>query len=260
MSKNVLVISTSPRRNGNSKLLADAFANGARQAGNSVENISLHDKTICFCKGCLSCQKSQRCVIHDDADTIAQKMRAADVLVFATPIYYYGMSGQMKTMLDRGNPLYASDYAFREVYLLAAAAEEEEHTMDGAVNGLRGWLACFPKARLAGTVFGAAWMWRAPSKNTPLYKKLMKWAWRFRMAERLDPWGGFYQNLIDAGCSQATAQQCVALARGEKKADLLRLLSHHRAALLDAVHANQKRIDCLDYLLYRIGKEGADRR
>ena len=154
MSKNVLVISTSPRRNGNSKLLADAFANGARQAGNSVENISLHDKTICFCKGCLSCQKSQRCVIHDDADTIAQKMRAADVLVFATPIYYYGMSGQMKTMLDRGNPLYASDYAFREVYLLAAAAEEEEHTMDGAVNGLRGWLACFPKARLAGTVFG----------------------------------------------------------------------------------------------------------
>ena len=135
MSKNVLVISTSPRRNGNSKLLADAFANGARQAGNSVENISLHDKTICFCKGCLSCQKSQR-------------------FVFATPIYYYGMSGQMKTMLDRGNPLYASDYAFREVYLLAAAAEEEEHTMDGAVNGLRGWLACFPKARLAGTVFG----------------------------------------------------------------------------------------------------------
>ena len=76
MSKNVLVISTSPRRNGNSKLLADAFANGARQAGNSVENISLHDKTICFCKGCLSCQKSQRCVIHDDADTIAQKMKA----------------------------------------------------------------------------------------------------------------------------------------------------------------------------------------
>ena len=65
MSKNVLVISTSPRRNGNSKLLADAFANGTRQAGNSVENISLHDKTICFCKGCLSCQKSQRCVIHD---------------------------------------------------------------------------------------------------------------------------------------------------------------------------------------------------
>ena len=71
------------------------------------------------------------------------------------------------------------------------------------------------------------------------------------MAERLDPWGGFYQNLIDAGCSQAAAQQCVALAR---------LLSHHRAALLDAVHANQKRIDCLDYLLYQIGKEGADRR
>lgn len=154
MNRNVLVISTSPRKHGNSTWMAEEFARGARQAGHNVEQISLHDKTIHFCKGCLACQTSQRCVIHDDANIIAQKMRAADVLVFATPIYYYGMCGQMKTMLDRGNPLYASDYAFREIYLLAAAAEEEAHTMDGAVNGLQGWIACFPEARLAGAVFG----------------------------------------------------------------------------------------------------------
>lgn len=153
MSKNVLIISTSPRKNGNSAALAESFAKGAADAGNTVEMISLHDKTIGFCKGCLACQRIGRCVIHDDADTIAQKMLKADVLAFATPVYYYEMCGQMKTMLDRANPLYSLDYAFRDVYLLAAAAEEEESAVEGAVHGLQGWIACFPKSRLAGTVF-----------------------------------------------------------------------------------------------------------
>ena len=153
MSKKVLVISTSPRKGGNSDTLADAFVRGAQEAGNDVEKVTLHDKTIGFCRGCLACQSTQRCVIHDDADFIARKMLTADVLVFATPIYYYGMCGQMKTMLDRANPLFPADYQFRDIYLLAAAAEEDEHTVAGAVTGLQGWIDCFEKARLAGTVF-----------------------------------------------------------------------------------------------------------
>ena len=154
MSKNIFVISTSPRKGGNSETLADAFIRGAREAGNQVEKVCLYDKTIGFCKGCLACLKSHRCVIHDDADIIAQKMKEADVLVFATPIYYYEMCGQMKTMLDRANPLYDSDYRFKDVYLLAAAAEEEDSAVEGAVKGLSGWVSCFPKASLSGTVFG----------------------------------------------------------------------------------------------------------
>ena len=154
MSKKVLIISTSPRMGGNSDTLAEEFAKGARESGHEVEKIGLWDKTIGFCRGCLACQKTGRCVIHDDADVIAQKMLTADVIVFATPIYYYEMSGQMKTMLDRGNPLYSSDYAFREIYLLAAAADTNENAMDGAIKGLEGWIACFEKARLAGMVFG----------------------------------------------------------------------------------------------------------
>lgn len=153
MSKKILVISTSPRKGGNSDTLADAFVRGAQEAGNQVEKVTLYDKTIGFCRGCLSCQSSGRCVIRDDADTIAQKMGAADVIVFATPIYYYGMCGQMKTMLDRSNPLFSADYQFRDIYLLAAAAEEDAHTVDGAVTGLMGWIDCFEKAGLAGTVF-----------------------------------------------------------------------------------------------------------
>ena len=70
-------------------------------------------------------------------------MLTADVLVFATPIYYYGMCGQMKTLLDRANPLFTADYAFRDIYLLAAAAEDDKHTVDGAVTGLGGWVDCF---------------------------------------------------------------------------------------------------------------------
>ena len=182
MSKQVLVISTSPRKGGNSDTLANEFARGAREAENSVEKITLSDKTIGFCRGCLTCQSTKRCVIHDDADAIARKMLTADVIAFATPIYYYGMCGQMKTMLDRANPLFSADYAFRDIYLLqdfcrigryllAAAAEEDQHTVDGAVTGLQGWIDCFEKARLAGTVFAGGVTTVGEIQGHPALKK-----------------------------------------------------------------------------------------
>lgn len=153
MSKNILVISSSLRTNSNSETLADAFVKGAAVGNNNVEKITLRNKNIGFCKGCLSCQKTGRCVIHDDADTIAQTMLNADVLVFATPIYYYGLSGQLKTMLDRANPLYSSDYKFRDIYLLATAADEDKSAMDRVLTSLDGWVVCFPKTHLAGSIF-----------------------------------------------------------------------------------------------------------
>lgn len=171
MSKKVLVISTSPRKGGNSETLADKFIRGAREAGNDVEKVTLYDKDIRFCKGCLVCQSTQRCVIHDDADTIVQNMLTADAIVFATPIYYYGMCGQMKTLLDRANPLFPTDYRFRDIYLLAAAAEEDGHTVDGAVTGLQGWIDCFEKARLAGTVFAGGVTAVGEIQNHPALKQ-----------------------------------------------------------------------------------------
>lgn len=153
MTKNVLVISTSIRRDSNSDRLAAEFARGAREAGNRVEEISLKDKSIAFCRGCLACQKTQRCVMRDDADLIAQKMLVADVVAFASPIYYYEMCGQMKTLLDRMNPLFSADYAFHDVYMLTCAADNAPQTPERAVSGLTGWIDCFEKASLAGTVF-----------------------------------------------------------------------------------------------------------
>lgn len=153
MSKNVLVISTSLRKNSNSEQLVAAFADGAREAGHDVEVLSLRDKTLGFCCGCLACQKTLQCVIKDDANDIVEKMGKADVLVFATPIYYYEMCGQLKTLLDRANPLFPTEYAFREIYLLATAADEDASAVDGARKGLEGWVTCFPKARLTDVLF-----------------------------------------------------------------------------------------------------------
>lgn len=153
MSKKVLIISTSLRKNSNSDALAKSFAEGARSAGNEVETVSLTGKNIAFCKGCLACQSIGHCVIKDDAIDLAEKMRTADVLVFATPIYYYEMSGQMKTLLDRANSLYSSDYKFRDIYMLSTAAEDEPDVDGRAYSGLEGWVVCFEKSRLAGKVF-----------------------------------------------------------------------------------------------------------
>ena len=176
--KKVIVISTSLRHGSNSDMLAEKFVEGAKAAGNEVEKVSLMGKNIQFCKGCMACQKAaskqaqsptclgpaerelarpevklRRCVIKDDVNDIMAKVLKADVVVWATPIYYYEMSGQMKTLIDRMNAMYEQDYRFRDVYLLTTAAEDEPETPKRAETGLTGWIDCYPKSRLAGTLF-----------------------------------------------------------------------------------------------------------
>ena len=108
MKKKVLVITSSLRPGSNSDKLAEAFARGAAEAGNEVETVSLKGKELRFCIGCLSCQKSRKCVLADDAPAIVEKMHAAD---------------------------------------------DDPHTPERALGGLGGWIECFEKARLAGSVF-----------------------------------------------------------------------------------------------------------
>lgn len=109
MKKKVLVISASLRPGSNSHALAEQFAEGARQAGHEVELVSLRDKEIRFCRGSTSCQKTGSCVIRDDVAPLLEKLRAAQVVAFATPIYYYELCGQLKTFLDRTEPLYGRE-------------------------------------------------------------------------------------------------------------------------------------------------------
>lgn len=151
--KKVVVISTSLRHGSNSEMLADKLIEGAMAAGNSVEKISLAGKNISFCRGCLACQKLGKCIIDDDVNGLMDKVLNADVVVWATPIYYYEMSGQMKTLIDRMNAMYPKDYKFRDIYLLTTAAEDDADAPKRAEIGLTGWIDCYPKSRLAGTLF-----------------------------------------------------------------------------------------------------------
>ena len=147
------MISSSLRITSNSAVLAHEIVRGAADAGNNAEFLSLVDKVLNFCTGCMACQKSHSCVISDDASAIAEKVKYSDVLVFATPIYYYEMSGQLKTMLDRMNPIYGDDYKFREIYLVCTAADDDPQTPDRAVNGIKGWVSCFEKAQFKDVMF-----------------------------------------------------------------------------------------------------------
>ena len=135
-------------------MLAKECAKGAKEAGHNVEYISLKGKEIKYCIGCLSCQKTGMCVLKDGVTDIMARVKDAEVIVYATPIYYYEMCGQMKTLLDRLNPLYSADYSFRDIYMIATAAENEESVFEKAYNGLQGWVDCFEKASLKGIVSG----------------------------------------------------------------------------------------------------------
>ncbi len=151
--KNIVVIASSPRRNGNSNALVKAFAEGATAAGHSVEVVRLADKKIEFCRGCMVCNQTNICVIRDGMKEIVEKLLAADVVVFATPVYYYSVSGQLKTFFDRTSPLFTAKYHFTDVYLLAAAAEDEKTTVSGTETAVQGWIDCFAGVRLVKTVF-----------------------------------------------------------------------------------------------------------
>ena len=154
MSKNVLIITTSLRKNSNYEILANSLAKGA-SLKNNVETINLKDYKIEFCKGCLACQNINICVIDDGMKNLIEKVRNADVLVFATPIYYYSISGLMKTFLDRLNPIYSMDYRFRDVYLISSCTDRDKDAIAGSVTTLKGWIDCFPKANLAGILCGS---------------------------------------------------------------------------------------------------------
>ncbi len=153
MSKNVLIISSSPRKGGNSEAMCAAFAEGAAAAGHNVETISLCGKQLNFCVGCFACHKVGKCVHNDDATAIVAKMHDADVICFASPVYYYSVSGQLKTLFDRSNPLYDGDYKYTDIYFLSCAAEDEDFTVEGSVKAVQGWVDCFDRAALKGTVF-----------------------------------------------------------------------------------------------------------
>jgi NAD(P)H-dependent FMN reductase len=158
MIKKVLVLSASPRRGGNSDLLCDQFMLGAKESGNQVEKILLRDKEINYCLACDACQgNGGNCVQKDDMTEVLDKIIDADVIVMATPVYFYTMSGQMKTLIDRTYSRYLA-ISNKEMYFIMTAADSRMQAMERTLEGFRGFTSCLEGAKEKGIIYGTgAW-------------------------------------------------------------------------------------------------------
>jgi multimeric flavodoxin WrbA len=158
VNKKVLVLSASPRKGGNSDLLCDQFMLGVKEAGNQVEKIFLKDKKINYCRACDTCKyNGGDCVQQDDMAEILDKMIAADVIVMATPVYFYTMNGQMKTLIDRTYSRYLA-ISNKEIYFIATAANPRKQAMERTIEGFRGFTSCLNGAKEKGIIYGTgAW-------------------------------------------------------------------------------------------------------
>lgn len=158
MSKNILVLSSSPRKKSNSDRLCEEFMRGAQEAGHQAEKIALRGKTIEYCIACEACQRNNGVCVHkDDMAAILERMIAADVIVLATPVYFYSMCAQMKTLIDRVYARY-TEIVDKECYLILTAADSDVKNMERTVEGLRGFLWCLTGAVEKGVIYGVgAW-------------------------------------------------------------------------------------------------------
>ncbi len=171
MSKKVLIISASPRKGGNSDLLCDQFLLGAKEAGHTVEKVFLRNHKINYCLGCGVCNNTHVCVQKDDMKDLLDKMVDADVIVLATPVYFYTMDAQLKTFIDRCVSRY-TEISNKEIYFIVAAADTNPDNLAPAIEGLRGFTRdCLDGTKEKGIIYGTG-AWKVGEiKTLPAYKK-----------------------------------------------------------------------------------------
>lgn len=154
MKKKVLILSGSPRGGGNSDLLCDEFMRGAIESGNSVKKIRVADKNIGYCKACYYCKKSGgQCAIKDDMAEVLQKMIDADVIVLATPIYFYSINAQLKAVIDRTVARW-TEVKDKEFYYIVTCADDDRRSCEATLATLRGYADCVAGAKEMGIIYG----------------------------------------------------------------------------------------------------------
>lgn len=164
MSKKVLILSGSPRKNGNSDILCDEFMKGAVEAGNEVEKIRVAEKNIGYCRACYAC-KNGPCAIKDDMTEVLQKMIDADVIVLASPVYFYSVDAQLKALIDRTVARWL-EVKDKEFYYIVTAADGEEEAAETTINCFRGYADCVIGAKEMGIVYGMGVYEKGEVKNT----------------------------------------------------------------------------------------------
>ena len=172
--KNILIISASGRKGGNSDLLCDQFAKGAAEAGHAVEKVRLAEKNVGFCTGCYACQKLGKCVQKDDANELVEKMLSADAIVLATPVYFYSMNAQLKALIDRTVSRWADFGRFNgtEFWLVITAADENKAMMEPTLAGLRGFMRdCMEGSIERGVLYGTGAYEKDAVKGLPVFQE-----------------------------------------------------------------------------------------
>lgn len=169
--KNILIISSSYRKGGNSDLLCDRFAEGAKESGNRVEKVFLAQKNIGYCRGCGVCNNTHKCVQKDDMAELLDKMVEADIIVLATPVYFYSVCGQMKTFIDRTVPRY-TEIANKDFYFILTAADTEKESLTRTMETFRGFTEdCLDGTKEVGIIYGVGAWNIGEIKDTPAYSE-----------------------------------------------------------------------------------------
>lgn len=167
IGKKVLILSGSPRKGGNSDLLCDEFLRGAREAGHSVEKIRVVEKKVAPCSACYYCRQSGGvCARKDDMAEILQKMIDADVLVLASPVYFYSIDAQLKAVIDRTVARWL-EVENKEFYYIVTMADEELESADTTLACFRGYAACVKGAKEKGVIIGSGAYEPGKVKNSP---------------------------------------------------------------------------------------------
>lgn len=171
MSKNVLILSGSPRKGGNSDLLCDQFAKGAEVAGHSVEKIRVSEKKIAPCSACYYCRQSGgECAHKDDMGEVLQKMIDADVIVLASPVYFYSIDAQLKAVIDRTVARWL-EVRDKEFYYIVTMADQGEDSADTTLACFRGYAECVEGAKEMGVVIGSGVYEPGKVADTPAMTK-----------------------------------------------------------------------------------------
>ncbi len=167
MSKKVLILSGSPRKGGNSDILCDEFMRGAEESGHSVEKINVAEKKIGYCKACYFCKKSNgKCVIDDDMAEVLQKMIDTDVIVLASPVYFYSIDAQLKAVIDRTVARWL-EVKDKEFYYIVTCADEENESCERTLECFRGYADCVNGAIERGVIYGTGVYEKGKIKDTP---------------------------------------------------------------------------------------------
>lgn len=151
--KKILILSGSPRKNGNSDMLCDEFMRGALEAGNEVEKIRVAEKSIGYCRACYACRETGVCAIKDDMAEVLQKMIDADVIVLASPVYFYSIDAQLKAIIDRTVARWL-EVKNKEFYYIVTAADGENAAAETTLQCFRGYADCVEGAVEKGVIYG----------------------------------------------------------------------------------------------------------